>query len=207
MSNVTVYLKCDLDVEVQNEDVYLKDLGSLRCADSVISAKLKALKVHHFTRDTQRVVISGIKLIELMENACPNITVEMIGEVDILIEKVRVNQYKGIGVWLKIIMVSLVSFFGTAFTIMAYHNDIGINEVFVEVYRIFMNAEPEGLNVLEVSYSIGLAVGIIIFFNHIGKRRITKDPTPIEVSMRNYESDVNKALIETAGREGKEIDN
>ena len=59
---------------------------------------------------------------------------------------------------------------------------------------------------LEVSYSIGLAAGIIIFFNHIGRRRLTKDPTPIEVEMAIYEEDVEKALIKTASREGKEAD-
>lgn len=37
----------------------------------------------------------------------------------------------------------MISFFGTAFTIMAYHNDVGINEVFTEVYRMCMGAEPE----------------------------------------------------------------
>ena len=83
---------------------------------------------------------------------------------------------------------------------------MGINEVFTEFYQIVMNREPQGLNTLEVSYSIGLAVGIIVFFNHVGGRRLTKDPTPIEVSIRNYEEDVDKALIATAGREGKEED-
>ncbi len=106
--------------------------------------------------------------------------------------------------WFKCALVCLVSFFGTAFTIMAYHNDVGINDVFTEVYRMVMNREPQGLNVLELSYTVGLAAGIIIFFNHVGGRRITKDPTPIEVAMRNYEEDVDKALIATAGREGQE---
>ena len=69
-----------------------------------------------------------------------------------------------------------------------------------------MGAEPGGLNTLEVFYSLGLAAGIIVFFNHIGGRRITKDPTPIEVEMRIYEDDVNNALVETADREGKTID-
>ena len=207
VSNVTVYLKCDRNVELQSDDVYMKDLGSLRCADSVVSAKLKALKVHHFSGDSQkRCVISTLKLIELMEDTCPNISVEVIGEPDVLIEQVSVNQYKGIKQWLKIALVCLVSFFGTAFTIMAFHNDVGINDVFTEIYRIFMNQEPDGLNVLEVAYSIGLAAGIILFFNHVGGRRITKDPTPIEVAMKNYEKDVDLTLMETAGREGKEID-
>jgi len=205
MSNVTVYLKCDRNVEVQSEDVFLSDLGELRCSDSVTSAKLKALKAHHFGKqDTKRCVISTLKLVKLMEESCPNITVQIVGEPDVLVEWVSVNKHKGWQQWLKAALVCLVSFFGTAFTIMAYHNDVGINDVFTEVYKIVMNREPQGLNTLEVSYSLGLAAGIIVFFNHIGGRRITKDPTPIEVAMRNYEEDVDKALIATAGREGKE---
>ena len=38
-----------------------------------------------------------------------------------------------------------------------------------------------------------------MFFNHIGGRRLTKDPTPVEVSIKNYETDVEKTLIEQAG--------
>ena len=205
MGNTTVYLKCDRNVEVQSEDVFMTDVGSLRCADPAAAAKLKALKVHHFGRqDTKRCVISTLKLVELMEEACPNISVQIVGEPDVLVEWVSVDRHKGWQQWTKCALVCLVSFFGTAFTIMAYHNDVGINDVFTEIYRMVMNREPQGLNILEVSYSIGLAAGIIIFFNHVGGRRLTKDPTPIEVAMRNYEEDVDKALIATAGREGIE---
>ena len=205
MPNVTVYLKCDRNVEVQSPDVFMTDVGSLRCSDPVTAAKLKSLKVHHFGKeDTKRCVISTLKLVELMENTCPDINVQIVGEPDVLVEWISVNRHKGWQQWLKAALVCLVSFFGTAFTIMAYHNDVGINDVFTEVYKMVMNREPQVLNTLEVSYSIGLAAGIIVFFNHVGGRRLTKDPTPIEVAMRNYEEDVDKALIATAGREGKE---
>lgn len=207
MANATVYLKCERNVEIQSPDVYLKDVGSLRCMDKQISARLKALKIYHFQKDAEkRCVISSLRLVELMEEECPGITVQIVGEPDVLVEWISVNKHKGWQQGLKILLVCLVSFFGTAFTIMAYHNDVGINEVFTEVYRMVMAREPVGLNPLEVSYSIGLALGIIVFFNHIGGRRITKDPTPIEVALRNYEEDVDKALIATAGREGKEQD-
>ena len=205
MSNATVYLKCERNIEVQSEDVQMTDVGSLQCSDPVVSAKLKALKVHHFGKnDTKRCVISTLKLVELMENACPGITVQIIGEPDVLVEWISVDKHKSGIQWVKAVLVCLVSFFGTAFTIMAYHNDVGINDVFTEVYKMVMNREPQGLNVLEVSYSLGLALGIIVFFNHVGGRRLTKDPTPIEVAMRNYEEDVDKALIATASREGHE---
>lgn len=205
MQKATVYLKCDRNVEVQSQDVFLTDVGSLRCADACISAKCKALKVHRFPREgSRRCVISNLKLVELMEEACPGITVQLVGEPDVLVEWVSVNRHKGWQQWLKTALVCLISFFGTAFTIMAYHNDVGINDVFSEVYRILMNREPDGLNPLEIAYSLGLALGIILFFNHVGGRRLTKDPTPIEVAMRNYEEDVDKALIAQAGREGRE---
>jgi stage V sporulation protein AA len=205
MQNLTVYLKCDRNVEVQSEDVFLKDLGSLRCADASVSARCKALKVHHFKKgEAKRCVISTLKLVELIEETCPGASVEIVGETDVLVEQVSVDRHKGWQQWLKAALVCMVSFFGTAFTIMVYHNDVGVNQVFEEIYRMVMNREPAGLNTLEVSYSVGLAAGIIVFFNHIGGRKLTNDPTPIEVALRNYEEEVDKALIAQAGREGKE---
>ncbi len=205
MSDTTVYLKCDRNIEVQTQDVFMSDVGEVRCSDKTTCAKLKALKVHRFAKEGgRRCVISSLKLVELMEEECPNISVQIVGEPDVLVEWISVARRKSWQQWLKAAFVCLVSFFGTAFTIMAYHNDVGINDVFTEVYKMVMNREPQGLNVLEVSYSIGLAAGIIIFFNHVGGKKLSKDPTPIEVAMRNYEEDVDKALIAAAGREGKE---
>ncbi len=205
MSNVTVYLKCERNVEVQSPDVFLSDVGAVRCQEPALAARLKAIKVHHFSQeDARRCVISVLKLVELMEKECRDISVQVLGETDVLLEWVNVRKHKGWQQWLRGALVCLVSFFGTAFTIMAYHNDVGINNVFTLIYSMVMNKEPQGLNILEVSYSIGLAAGIIVFFNHVGGRRLTKDPTPIEVSIRNYEEEVDKALIAQAGREGKE---
>lgn len=205
MSNTTVYLKCERNIEVQSEDVQMTDLGSLHCSDTAVCARLRALKVHHFSAGSpRRCVISALKLVELIEKTCPGVSVQVLGEPDVLVERVEVKKRGRGALALKVALVCLVSFFGTAFTIMAYHNDVGINDVFTQVYRIVMNREPGGLNVLEVSYSLGLAMGIIVFFNHVGGRRLTKDPTPIEVAMRNYEEDVDKTLIATAGREGHE---
>lgn len=59
---------------------------------------------------------------------------------------------------------------------------------------------------IEICYAIGMPVGIIIFYNHIGKKKITQDPTPIEVEMRKYEQDVDTAFIENASREGSSVE-
>lgn len=206
-TSATIYINAKQNVELQSEDVYVKDIGSLTCNDSHVLAKVKAIKLHHFKEgEPKRQVISMLKVIEEIDRVCPGASVESIGQPDVLFEYIDVNKHKGFIQTVKLIFVAMISFFGTAFTIMAFHNDIGINDVFVKVYEMVMGQPGDGYGILELAYSVGLAIGIIVFFNHIGGRRITKDPTPIEVEMRIYEEDVNKALIATADREGKSID-
>ncbi len=203
-SNATIYIKAEQNIELQAEDVYVKDIGKIACSDANILAKVKTIKLHHFKPgEEKRQVISILKVIEEIDKLYPGISVESIGETDVLVEFIKVSKHKGTIQLVKLIFVCAVSFFGTAFTIMAFHNDIGINDVFKKIYEMVTGMQGDGYGVLELSYSVGLAVGIILFFNHIGGRRITKDPTPIEVEMRVYEKDVNTTLIETADREGK----
>lgn len=206
-NSTTIYICAQQNVELQSDDVYVKDIGKLTCADAHILAKVKAIKLHHFKKgEPKRQVISLLKVIEEIDKVCSEASVQSIGETAVMVEYINVNKHKGTVQWIKLVFVAMISFFGTAFTIMAFHNDIGINDVFTKVYEMVMGQQGDGYGILELAYSAGLAIGIIVFFNHIGGRRITKDPTPIEVEMRIYEEDVNKALIETADREGKTLD-
>ena len=56
------------------------------------------------------------------------------------------------------------------------------------------------------SYTVGLALGIIVFFNHFAKIKINTDPTPLEVEMRLYEDNISKTLIQNADRKESGID-
>ena len=53
---------------------------------------------------------------------------------------------------------------------------------------------------LEISYSLGIGLGVVFFFNHFGKRKLTEDPTPMEVEMRSYEDQVDTTIIEQENR-------
>ena len=207
MANVTLYIQAKRNVEAQNDEVLLGDAASIYCEDAAVRAKANSMRIHKFHQGQEtRTVISMMKIIEKLTQMSPGLTVESIGESAIVLEKIPAKKYKGPLVVWKIILVAAVSFFGTAFTIMAYHNYIGISDVFMRIYEIVTGEESSGCTTLEIAYSVGLCLGIIVFYNHVGGRRITKDPTPLEVEMRNYERDVNTTLVETAEREGMEID-
>ncbi|MDY4070007.1 MAG: stage V sporulation protein AA, partial [Lachnospiraceae bacterium] len=144
-------------------------------------------------------------LISRIEQAEKNVQVESLGEQDMLVQIVEPEKGR---IWKRaqIVFVSMIAFFGTAFTIMAFHNDIGIHKVFERVFTLVIGHDTNNFTVLEGAYSIGLCSGIVLFFNHIGKRRITKDPTPIEVEMFLYEKNVDDTLIDNADKEGRTID-
>lgn len=201
-----VYIKPKRFVQIQKGRVTLGDVAEVYAKEKTLKNRIKTLTVHQFRQEVteKRVVLSALVLVQKIEEACGSIQVELSGEPDILVEWLEHPTEKTFLVGLKIVFVCLVTFFGTGFTIMAYHNDIGIVTLFREVYRIFMGTYPEGPNVLEITYSIGLALGIIVFYNHIGKRKLTKDPTPMEVAMYQYEQSVDFALMELADRQGRE---
>ncbi|MBQ7766368.1 MAG: stage V sporulation protein AA [Lachnospiraceae bacterium] len=224
MKRNIVYLKANQNVKVTSDKVYLKDVFKITCADSLLLTKLKLVLIYDFANksanlslDTakkvqqnpfngDRAVISILKVIEIIQNIGVDAEIVSLGENDIVLEKIKPQKESNLQISLKVIFVSLICFFGTAFTIMAFHNDINVIGLFEQIYGLFGTEYPGGAGALEIGYSIGLGVGIIVFYNHLGKRRITKDPTPLEVEMRIYEDDVNQTLIDNAEREQIEVD-
>lgn len=207
MEQEMIYLRSERKAEIHSAPVRVKDLAKVTCSDFQMKESVKQLVVvEDFTKDEKRTIITVLKVIEKITEAFPNVQVESLGQTETLvIFDTEEDRGKGKEMIL-IVFVCAICFFGTAFTIMAFHNDIGIKDIFASVYEIVTGETSDGFTVLEISYSIGLAAGIILFFNHIGSRRLTKDPTPVEVEMRLYENDVDTTLVESCGREGKTID-
>lgn len=183
-----------------------EDVAEITGRNREVVEKARKTQVYEFAQDHTRRIISQLKVISCIEKTCPSAAVIPLGAQETILEYSSAPKRNKAWEILKVIFVACVSFFGTGFTIMAFHNDIGIREVFEQISSLVTGEAGKGMLTIEIAYSLGLAVGIIVFFNHIGKRRLTHDPTPIEVSMRKYEDDVNNTLAETWDREGKTID-
>ena len=170
-------------------------------------SKIKTIPIYHFkVADRNRCVIGVLKVIEIIHEHYPTFSVDVIGETECVVDRVNKKKKSTVWEWIKVIFISAICFFGTVYTIMAYHNDIGIVNMFQDFYIMVTGKENDGFTPLEIAYSVGLSLGIIIFYNHLGKRKLTPDPTPVSVEMRNYANDVNRAIVELANREEKTID-
>ena len=202
-----LYIKGNRNVEVTKQNVTLGDILEIECSDSAVLAKVKTLRILKIREEKeQRFVISVLKIISCIHEQYPRIEVQNLGEEDIIVT--YENQKTPPVFWhiIKTIFVAAVIFCGAAFSIMAFNNDVSVTKLFGQIYQMVMGKESNGFTVLEVTYSMGMAIGILIFFNHFGKKRFTVDPTPMEVQMRLYENDIQTTLVEDASRRGKEME-
>ena len=203
----TLYIKGEQCTEVKNRDVTMGDLLTMECAKQQIVSKLKNVKVMKIPdKGKHRYVISVLKLIESIHKEYPNLEIQCLGSPDLIVVYEGGKTKNVIWQWCKVVIVCLLSFVGAAFAIMTFNNDSGTSQLFVQIYELFTGQPYKGFSILELTYSLGLSIGILVFFNHFGKRKFSADPTPIEVEMRLYENDIHTTLIAEQARKGQEFD-
>ena len=203
----SLYLKLEQISEVHERDVYLKDIAALYSDDPAVLNKCKALKVKKIPSDKDlRYVGNVLDIVELITQADPQIQVENMGETDFIIDYKKPKAPNYLWAWIKTIFVCVVCFCGAAFAIMTFNNDASVRDVFQEVYGLILGQEAGEFTILELSYSIGLGLGVILFFNHFSKWKLNTDPTPLEVEMRLYEDNISKTLIQNSGRKESGVD-
>lgn len=205
MSDI-LYLKAEKSIRTDKMVLTISDVAKMECANEAILNKVKQMQIIKLgEKNESKYVVSILKVIEQIHEVFPQLEINNIGEVDFVIEYYT-DKHLQIVEYFKIIIVGLILFVGAAFTIMTFNNDVAVEKLFAHFYQLIMNKESSGFTILEMSYSIGLGVGILVFYNHIGGKRINTDPTPIQVEMRIYEDEVNTALVKNYTREDKRID-
>lgn len=201
MTNDTLYLKIEQNVQVHDTHVTLGDIAQLSCSNKDMENRLKTLKIPNATKGRPgRHAMSVMEIIEQIQKDYPSLEVNNIGEADFLITYENPKQPKEIWSWIKTVCVCFLAFFGAAFTIMTFNNDVDIPKLFGQLFFQFTGRQSDGFTILEISYSVGVGLGILIYFNHFAGRKLTADPTPMEVEMRLYEDEINKTLIESSSR-------
>lgn len=199
MAQDTLYLKIEQNVGVHTDKVCLRDIAQITCSNKSIENKAKVLPLPNAVGSRPgRYVKSVMQVIECLQKEFPGTDINNIGEADFIITYEKPRQPGNIQSWFKTACVAVLSFFGAAFSIMTFNNDVDVTGLFGQVYELFTGQTSDGFTILELMYSVGLGLGIILFFNHFAGKKLTEDPTPLEVQMRTYEDDVNQTVIEAS---------
>ncbi len=195
-----VYLKLSESCLAEKKKVRIKDVATVVSGNPDAKYDIEKMELASFTGTKEQKVISVMYIIELIQQKYPELQVEALGATDVVVYYRTYDTSDNVKQILKFIMICLIAFFGAGFSIMSYNSDVNMVGQLDVMENIFVGKAREAYPVAGISYSLGLFIGIIIFFNHGVKKKFTDDPTPLQVQMRQYEQDVNQTVITDAER-------
>ena len=194
----TIYVKAKKQAKiVRKRQITVGDVADLE-GDPVLVSKIKDLTVTQLkAKEKHSVLITILDIAKTIRQNTENVSVVSVGASDTIISYKPDAQRPGpLFEALKVLFVCFILFFGAALAIMTFHTDAAVPDVFVQVNKIFTGEEVTRPVLLIASYSVGIAVGIIVFFNHFNKKKITDDPTPVEVVFASYQKQVDECMVD-----------
>ena len=202
----TVYIKAELSCIVSHKKITVADVCQVYAAEEKQAKLVRNVPLLQIGKqEKQKISISSLYLIRHIMDAVPGITVVNLGVTDFIVEYRPPAPEKKWQDILKAAIVGIIVFFGSAFTIMTFNEDASLTEIFGQIYESVLGNQ-EGNNWLEVSYSLGLPLGILLFFNHFASAKLSNDPTPLQIQMRQYEQQEDSTIIENAARRGERLE-
>ncbi|MGP4041391.1 stage V sporulation protein AA [Gracilibacillus sp. D59] len=193
MQEEKVYIRLKKKIAVKKQHLLtLKDIAFVTGNIDYIE-QLETLKIYQITEEDKNVsVIDGFQLLDKLVESYPFLTVELLGANQVIVEIKKSDKKAN---FFLILLIWLLLCIGSAMAIMNFHYDVSMEEVHQGLYYLLTGEQKDKPLWIQIPYSIGLGLGMILFFNHIFKKRFNEEPSPLEVEMFNYQQDLDHYLI------------
>ncbi|MBM7651503.1 stage V sporulation protein AA [Neobacillus cucumis] len=189
----TIYIRMRHRVHVRpQEKIYLKDVAQVIAPEAILS-KLQTMMIYQVTeKDQNIIVIDVMEVIKKVTSLFEDGEVQTIGPAQTIVEVVFEKKKVSLPIF---ILIWFLLFFGSAMTIMNFHDDVSMRSVQEKIYTIITEKKAVKPLLFQIPYSIGLGLGMILFFNHVFKHRLNEEPSPLEVEIFNYQLDLDNYVV------------
>ncbi|WEG11444.1 stage V sporulation protein AA [Pullulanibacillus sp. KACC 23026] len=190
----TVYLRLRYKLMASsNERLTINRLAKViapkQVADAIQEIHIQTIQ----PEDSSHLVIDAIDVIKAIHHYFPELDIQTVGPAQTIIE-VASNKKKRVRPFF-IALVWLLLFIGAALTIMNFHEDVAMGDVHKRIYTLMTGDHKENPLIIQIPYSIGVGVGMVLFFNHLFKKKFNEEPSPLEVEMFNYQQNLDQFVI------------
>jgi stage V sporulation protein AA len=188
----TVFLKMRHRIQVQtNATVRLGDVAQVIANERM--DELRRVPIYTVKKkDRNIVIIDVMHVMKTLLAVVPHVDVQLLGPSQTIVEVVYEKKRWG---YLYVPVVWLLLFVGSGLAIMNFHEDVSMQQVQQRLYRVITGKEVEKPLWFQIPYSLGLGLGMILFFNHFFKKRINEEPSPLEVEMFQYQQSLDQYVI------------
>jgi len=192
INNNQIFLRSKGKVSLpKGKPVLLKDLAEIS-ADKEIKDKLENLYYPVDTKKEINILISVLSMITFIKENISNVDLVVIGQTDVLINFNDENGSKDKYKILRVILVCFLLFIGAITAIINFHSDVDMKQAHSTIYKIITGTENDRPLLLQIPYSLGIGVGMSVFFNHVFKKKLGNEPTPLEMKMYSYQQSVDE---------------
>lgn len=187
-----------------NQRVSLGQAARLLAEDDLFEKRLKELVLYeHKKADGNRVVIDVLQIVKAIRQLEPDLTVEAYGDPQVLVMIAEKPVKPRIAV---LILAWLLLFFGAGLAIMNFHTDVSMKEVHIRIVELITGKRTDHPLWFQIPYSLGIGLGMVLFFNHIFRKRFNEEPNPLEVELYMYQENVNAYVIADEMRKKSDYD-
>ncbi|MGD6966886.1 stage V sporulation protein AA [Rossellomorea vietnamensis] len=189
----SVYIRLRHRLQVRPESSILLENTAQIIAPEHYLQSIRKIVLHKVTEEDKNIIILDLmRVISQIKDVHPDVDVQTIGPsqtiVEVVYKRKKVSPPMFAAVW-------LLLFIGAAMAIMNFHEDVSMREVHQRLYLMMTGQEDPHPLLFQVPYSFGLGLGMILFFNHVFRKRINEEPSPLEVEMFNYQQDLDQYVI------------
>ncbi|RFU65597.1 stage V sporulation protein AA [Peribacillus glennii] len=194
-----LYVRMRHRVEVRpNQKVKMKDIAKIVGPESQVAELGDTDLLTVTNEDKNIIIVDMIQMIKKIREQNPDVEIQTVGPaqtiVEVIFEKKKVS-------WTMFIVVWLLLFIGAAITIMNFHVDVSMQTVHQNLFKIITGREDSKPLLIQIPYSIGLGLGMMVFFNHFFRKRFNEEPSPLEVEMFNYQQDLDRYVTMNENKE------
>lgn len=192
MKNI-IYVKMKKNIQVSDQKlIKVKDV-ILPVDQEEIPLALGDIPLYKISeKDQENLVIDYFLIVRILSKYFPELHFKLIGEPYSIIKIKKKRNRKS---FLLTSLIWILLFIGTAMTIMNFHYDVSMQEVQQKLYFLMTGKEEEFPLFIQIPYSLGLGLGMLLFFNHWFKKKFTDEPSPLDVELHNYQKDIDDYII------------
>lgn len=192
MTNI-VYIRMKKKIEITGmKTILLKDIAYLSTS-SPFKQQMEETTLYHITKkDRNIVVIDGFIIIDHLSQLFSDLEFQLVGPQQTIIWITKTKNTPSV---ILASFVWIILFIGAAMTIMNFHYDVSMQEVQQKIHYLLTGKHSKYPLWIQIPYSFGLGVGMLLFFNHWFKKRFNEEPSPLEIELFNYQQDLNQYVM------------
>ncbi len=189
----TIYLRLRHRIVVEPQAKVRLPQIAIIIAPERIKAELHDFSIYQIKKeDKNTVVLDAITVIRKILERFPDHEIQIVGPnhtiIEVQLEKKKIPLIFFLCVW-------LLLFIGSGISIMHFHEDVSMPFVQQKLFHALTGRHVEKSLLFHIPYSIGIGLGMILFFNHVFKKKINEEPSPMEVEMFQYQQGIDQYLL------------